>query len=167
MSGSTPCSAHVGLRDMVIADLDEVMPIEQQSYEFPWTRGHFSDSLQSGYLLQVLCDESGALVGYMVAMHGVDETHLLNLTVAPAWRRRGLAQRLLAVLNQQARRAGAHQIWLEVRASNEAAQQLYLREGYLVVGRRPRYYPAHPSPHGREDAVLMSLDLNQWVETGT
>lgn len=165
MSERSSWGPGICMRDMTDADLDAVMVIEQQSYEFPWTRGHFSDSMQSGYLLLVLCDEAGALVAYMVAMHGVEETHLLNLTVAPSWRRRGLAQHLLDDLNQHARRAGANQVWLEVRASNLSAQQLYLRQGYQEVGRRPRYYPAHPAPQGREDAVLMSLDLNQWLGT--
>jgi ribosomal-protein-alanine N-acetyltransferase len=88
-------------------------------------------------------------------MHGVDEMHLLNLTVAPAWQRMGHARLLLDVLEQRCREHHAAALWLEVRAGNRRARQVYQRRGFAEVGLRRHYYPAG---HGtREDAVVMSL----------
>ena len=69
---------------MTVAELSPVVVIEASAYDFPWTRGNFVDSLAAGYLARVLRDASGQVVGYFVAMKGVDEMHLLNLTVDPS-----------------------------------------------------------------------------------
>ena len=97
------------------------------------------------------------LLGYLVAMPGVDEMHLLNVTVAPACRRQGHARHLLDQLSAATRERGLGAIWLEVRASNGSARRLYQSLGYVEQGVRRAYYPAGHSL--REDAVLMSLDL--------
>ena len=68
---------------MTLGRLDEVLAIEQAAYEFPWTRGNFIDSLAARYLAETLMSDTG-VAGYFVAMGGIDEMHLLNLTVAPA-----------------------------------------------------------------------------------
>ena len=150
-------SAEPRLQAITLAQLDEVMLVEQGSYPFPWTRGNFIDSLAAGYWMQSLRGVNAALRGYVVAMPGVDEMHLLNLTVAPAWRRRGLASRMLAALIDECRRVDARTLWLEVRPSNQEALALYATRGFIERGRRRAYYPA---AHGaREDAVVMSLDL--------
>lgn len=136
--------------------LDAVMPVEELAYTHPWTRGNFLDSLQAGYQAQCLC-AGDTLLGYFVAMRGVDEVHLLNLTVAPAWQGQGWARLMLDALATWARGQGAQWLWLEVRASNQRAQQVYQRHGYRRVGERKRYYP--DGPGRREDAVVMSLKL--------
>ena len=69
--------------------LDAVLAVEQRAYSHPWTRGNFIDSLAAGYRAEVLVDTRAGLVGYYVAMAGVDEMHLLNLTVAPEHQGRG------------------------------------------------------------------------------
>ena len=136
--------------------LDEVVAIERTAYDHPWTRGNFVDSLRSGYQAQVL-GVDGVLLGYFVAMKGVDEVHLLNLTVAPAYQRQGWGRVILDALALWARGQGAQWLWLEVRISNTRAQRMYERHGYRRVGERKSYYPA---AHGeREDAVVMSLKL--------
>ncbi len=96
-------------------------------------------------------------LGYFVAMMGVDEVHLLNITVAPAYQKQGWARVLLDALALWARGRGAQWLWLEVRVSNERALHVYQAHGFRRVGERKRYYPA---PAGqREDAVVMSLPL--------
>ena len=145
------------LRTMNALDLDAVMAIEAQAYSFPWTRGNFVDSLAAGYRAEMLAGNHCGIVGYFVAMPGFGEMHLLNLTVAPAWQRQGLARRLLDALEERCRDAGLPMLWLEVRASNERARQLYRRRGFSEVGLRRGYYPA---PQGtREDAVVMSTPV--------
>ena len=143
------------LRAMTVADLDAVMAVEAGAYSFPWTRGNFIDSLAAGYLALVLASPQDGIVGYLVAMAGVDEMHLLNLTVAPGWQRRGLARELLDALEARCRADGLSMLWLEVRQSNERARALYARRGFAEVGLRRGYYPAPLSK--REDAVVMSL----------
>jgi len=142
---------------MSIADLDAVLAIENSVYEFPWTRGNFIDSLAAGYTAQVLRAADGALAAYCVAMAGVQETHLLNLTVAPAWQHRGLGRALLDALAAHSRAAGAHTLWLEVRESNQRAREVYRRYGFEPVGWRRGYYPA--AAGRREDACVMRLPL--------
>jgi ribosomal-protein-alanine N-acetyltransferase len=140
------------------ADLDRVMPVENAAYAFPWTRGNFVDSLAAGYHARQLRDAAGALAGYYLAMEGVDELHLLNLTVAPAFQRRGLALRLLDDLMAHGRARALHQVWLEVRESNHRAQAIYRRYGFAVIGRRRGYYPA--AQGAREEAIVMGMRLD-------
>jgi ribosomal-protein-alanine N-acetyltransferase len=138
------------------ADLDAVLDIERAVYEFPWTRGNFSDSMHAGYDMQVLMTPQGR-AGYFIAMVGADEMHLLNLTVAPPEQGRGHARYMLDALCALARQHRAAQLWLEVRESNDRAAALYERYGFQRVGMRRGYYPA---PGGtREHAVVMSLAL--------
>jgi ribosomal-protein-alanine N-acetyltransferase len=90
-------------------------------------------------------------------MKGVDEVHLLNITVAPELQGQGWGRLMLDALATWSRGQGAQWLWLEVRASNERAQRLYAHYGYRRVGQRKAYYPA---AHGRrEDAIVMSLAL--------
>ncbi len=150
-----------GLRHeaMSVADLDAVLAIENSVYEFPWTRGNFVDSLAAGYDARTLRLADGALSAYCVAMAGVQETHLLNLTVAPSLQHRGLARSLLDELVAASRAAGALWLWLEVRESNQRAREVYRRYGFAQVGKRRAYYPATASR--REDACVMRLTLNE------
>ncbi|WP_298930489.1 ribosomal protein S18-alanine N-acetyltransferase [uncultured Ramlibacter sp.] len=136
--------------------LEAVLAIEQLAYEHPWTRGNFTDSLRAGYQAQVL-HAADTVLGYFVAMQGVDEVHLLNITVAPAHHGQGWGRVMLDALAVWARGQGAQWLWLEVRAGNQRAQQIYERHGYRRVGERKNYYPA--AQGRREDAVVMSLKL--------
>ena len=145
------------LHDLTPARLDAVMAVEVAAYSFPWSRGNFIDSIAAGHLARVLTDAQGATLGYFVAMGGVDEMHLLNITVAPAVQGRGHARRMMDALIAQCRAEAAHALWLEVRESNERARAIYERMGFTQQGRRKGYYPA---PFGsREDAIVMSLRL--------
>ena len=145
------------LRPITIDMLDAVLAIEVEAYSFPWTRGNFIDALAAGYVTRALLASDGEMLGYFIAMPGVDEMHLLNVTVAPVSQGRGHARRLLAQLYRQCRALGLGAVWLEVRESNARARALYLGEGFAEAGRRRDYYPA---PQGRhEDAILMTKVL--------
>lgn len=138
------------------ARLDEVLAIEQSAYAQPWSHGNFTDSLRSGYQAQLLVAD-GTILGYFVAMKGVDEVHLLNITVAPAYQAQGWGRVMLDALAIWSRGQGAQWLWLEVRVSNARALQIYERHGYRRVGERRGYYPAANGL--REDAVVMSYKL--------
>ena len=149
------------LRPMVVPELDAVMAIEVASYAYPWSRGNFIDSLAGGYPARVLFDAQGEMLGYFVAMTGVDEMHLLNVTVAPAVQGRGHGSFLIGALAALCRENHAQQLWLEVRQGNERARTLYGRLGFTTVGGRKNYYPAPLSR--REDAVVMSLQIEPMI----
>jgi ribosomal-protein-alanine N-acetyltransferase len=138
-------------------ELDRLLAIETVAYPFPWSRDNFVDSLAAGYLARKRVDAEGRWLGYMVAMAGVDETHLLNLTVAPQFQRQGHARAMLDELVRWSRERAARRLWLEVRESNLRAQALYRRYGFRELGLRRGYYPAGPA--GRENAVVMSLNM--------
>jgi ribosomal-protein-alanine N-acetyltransferase len=143
------------LAPMREADLAEVMAIESTVYTHPWTRGNFADSLRAGY--QCCTWRSGAeLLGYFVLLVGAGEGHLLNLSIAAARQRHGHGSALLGEAMRLARRRGAQQLFLEVRPSNGGAKALYERFGFRQVAVRRGYYPAHG---GREDALVLALDL--------
>ena len=145
------------LLPMTVASLDQVLAIEQLAYEFPWTRGNFIDSLHAGYVAWRLQAPPALMLGYFIAMQGVDEMHLLNITVAPAHQGRGHARFMLDALCDMARRIDAQQLWLEVRMSNARAREVYERYGFRSVGVRKAYYPAAGGI--RENALVMSLAL--------
>ena len=148
-------SMEAGFEPMSESRLDEVVAIERRAYAHPWTRGNFLDSLRSGYEAQLLC-AGDTIIGYFVAMQGVDEVHLLNITVDPGHQGQGWGRVLLDALALWARAQHSQWLWLEVRTSNARAQQVYQRYGYRRVGERKNYYPAE---HGREDAIVMSYRL--------
>lgn len=138
------------------SDLESVVAVEQTAYSHPWTLGNFRDALRTGYAAFKL--EAGEhLVGYMVAMQVIDEVHLLNITVAPAFQKQGWAQALLQYLKLWSLQQGAHCLWLEVRQSNERALKLYQAFGFEQVGLRKDYYPA--SRTTRESAVVMRMTI--------
>ena len=146
-------------RPMTEADIPAVLAMEVDACLHPvhaWTADNYRSSLRAGYWVRVRSDRAGQLVAVVVALDGAGEVHLLNIAVARAWHRRGVAQALLGVLAERCRQQGADTLWLEVRPSNAPAHALYLREGFEVVGRRKGYYPA---PEGREDAIVMKRDI--------
>lgn len=142
-------------RPMCRRDVDEVARIEKEIHPFPWTSGNFLDSLDAGYSCWVY-DFGGSAAGYAVLMLAGEEAHLLNLSVAGIWQRKGMGRKLLLHLIKLAREYGANTMFLEVRPSNAAACGLYDSMGFSEIALRRNYYPA---AKGREDAVLMGLPL--------
>ncbi len=137
--------------------LAQVMQIEHAVYPWPWSETHIADSIKNGYLCLKLMGGADTLLGYMIAMQGVDEVHLLNITVAPEYQRQGWARVMLDSLVLWARGVSAQWLWLEVRVGNARAITVYEAYGFRRVGARKSYYPA---AHGqREDAIVMSYKL--------
>jgi ribosomal-protein-alanine N-acetyltransferase len=137
-------------------DLPEVLAIEVVSFALPWTQEMFENELARGEISQVLVARLvGAgtpppLSGYICVWVVAEELHVNNIAVDPRWRRRGIAGALLEAALEYGRPRGALRAFLEVRASNVAAQALYRQFGFEPAGIRKQYY-AHPI----EDAVVM------------
>jgi ribosomal-protein-alanine N-acetyltransferase len=142
-------------RHMTAADLDAVVAIEQGIYPHPWTGGNFSDSLAAGYPCWIV-ECGGEIAGYCVVAIAAGEAHLLNMSVAAPWQRRGIGREVLGFVLRLARESGAARILLEVRPSNEVARALYAAAGFSAIAARRDYYPA---AGGREDAIVLELVL--------
>ena len=147
----------VFMEPMLAGDLDAVLAIEHKSFSMPWTDTMFLSEMRQGPGSQLLVarleKRPTTIVGYVGYRAVLDEMHVMIVAVAPAWRRRGIAQRMLLEAMEQARQADCARAILEVRASNVGAQQLYYRLGFAPVGVRPKYYQ-RPS----EDALILWRD---------
>lgn len=138
-------------------DVDQVLAIEQASFTMPWSKNLFLSEFRSpliSTLLVALADAPERMVvGYLVYWLVEDEMHILNIAVAPAFRREGISRRLVLAGLKRAFEKGAKRAFLEVRASNEAAQKLYASFGFSGTALRRDYYDM-PT----EDAVIMTLE---------
>lgn len=143
------------IRQMLVTDLDEVIVIEKEVFLFPWTRGNFGDSISSGYHCYVL-ELGGHIFGYGVMTIGLDEAHLLTLSVTAGWQQEGWGEKLLQHFICLAKENHARSVFLEVRKSNLGAARLYERIGFTRIATRSGYYPAMG---GCEDAIVMELTL--------
>ena len=143
-------------RPMREADLDEVVSIEREAYEFPWSREIFRDCLRVGYSCRVL-ESEGTVNAYGMLQIAAGKSRLLNLCVRRRLHRQGLGRRLLALLIEVARSHRTDTVVLEVRPSNAAARCLYRSMGFTRVGVSRGYYPART---GREDAMILALALS-------
>jgi [ribosomal protein S18]-alanine N-acetyltransferase len=144
--------AALSLRPMSSSDISAALSILEESPEAArWSRASLVDSASSGFAWVAELD--GRVSGILVGRVAADEFEILNLAVAKVCRRKGVATRLVTSALESARTAGAPRIYLEVRASNEGAIDLYTRMGFRESGRRRNYY-RNPS----EDAVLLVLN---------
>ena len=143
------------LRPMREEDLEEVSRIEGEAYEFPWTLCIFRDCMRAGYGCWVL-SRPREIVGYGVLSVAAGEAHVLNVCVDIKEQGHGHGRRMMKRLIDLARWHQSQRIFLEVRPSNPRANALYHDLGFNEIGRRPNYYPAK---QGREDAVVMAMEL--------
>lgn len=143
------------MRPLRNEEIAEVAALEARAYEFPWTEGIFRDCVRAGYNCWVLASAE-TIVGYGVLSVAAGEAHILNVCISPDAQGQGYGRRLMRRLMDLARWHSAERVFLEVRPSNPRAIQLYHSLGFNEIGRRPNYYPA---ARGREDAIVMALEL--------
>ncbi len=133
------------------ADLTQVMAIEQKSFADPWTLQSFYREIQENpYSRYLVAYRQERLVAYIGGWLITDQLHITNLAVDPQERGNGLAKKLLDELVRLSRKEGINKATLEVRVSNDAAINLYRKNGFAIVGRRPKYYI-----NNQEDALIM------------
>ena len=142
------------------ADLAQVLAIERESFKSPWSKASFEAELGKPYGgLKVIRlqggDHVGPVLGYICFWLVADELQITNLAVHPEYRRRSIGWHLLLHAIRLGLAAGARFAVLEVDRSNRAARALYEKLGFMVVHKRPCYYP-----ESREDGLVMELKLN-------
>lgn len=146
--------ADVRIRPLQQTDLPRVLEIENASFTTPWRRSTFEGLLRRGDSDLVAAEIAGELIGYAIVWTILDQSELGNVAVRTDHRGRGTGGLLVRTALDRARRRGAHDCFLEVRASNRRAQALYASCGFEVIGRRRRYY-TNPV----EDALVMRAHL--------
>lgn len=145
----------VNFRPMTLDDLDGVLVIEKASFTLPWSREAFYNELvHNRYAKYVVMEHDGRLVGYCGMWVVIDEAHITNVAVLPEYRGKKLGEALMRRMMEMAKQLGAATMTLEVRVSNEVAQSLYRKLGFLNGGIRKRYYPDN-----QEDALVMWVNL--------
>ena len=140
----------IDFRSATADDLPAILTIERGSFSDPWSATTFAETLASPADRCLVATQDGSVVGYGIVRQLGPEAELLNVAVHPSSRRQGLGDALLAEILFGVDAQGGVTVFLEVRASNLAAETLYRRHGFLPVGRRRDYYEAP-----REDALLM------------
>jgi ribosomal-protein-alanine N-acetyltransferase len=142
-------------RRMTLGDVERVMKVEQEVYEFPWTERIFSDCIRVGYYCWLALQRQN-IVGHAVISVTSGESHMLNLSIANEYQRRGFGKQFIEFLVKEAEAKQAQTMLLEVRPSNTAAINCYNAAGFNEIGSRKDYYPA---PEGREDALLFARHI--------
>ena len=151
---SVQAGGELYLRNMTVADIDEVMAIETAAFASPWSRQFFLEELQARHARSVLCQRDGKPIGYVIYWELPGELDIHNVAVHPQFRRQGVARAMLADIIERATSRGFRRMTLEVRKSNDPAQTLYRSLGFEICGLRKGYY----SDNG-EDAWVMERKL--------
>lgn len=136
------------------ADCPTLAALARGAHSHPWSERQYRDSLEAGHDGWLLWSREGEAIACCVISRLFDAAEILDIAVAPRWRRRGVAEALLKQVLAQLP-PEIERVLLEVRASNPAARSLYRKLGFCEDGLRKNYYPAENG--AREDAVLMSL----------
>ena len=147
---------NVQLRRLETHDLDAVETIERESYPTPWSRSMFDAELRKPSSLALGAFTADELLGYAFVSRYVDAWHVMNVAVANAYRRRGIASALLERLFDVTATDPKRGYTLEVRVSNTGAIRLYEQLGFEARGVRRGYYTDN-----REDALIMWREPTQ------
>lgn len=146
------------LRPMTLEDIPQIIAIEKKSFPTPWSAYAFTcelcDNEFAYYFVLTPAENPAVVVGYGGMWIITDEAHVTNIAVSPAFRGKKLGELIISGLMELARAKQAVRITLEVRVSNESAQQLYKRIGFVSAGVRPGYYI-----DTNEDALIMWKEL--------
>ena len=141
---------------MRLRDLGEILKIEKLCFTTPWSKQAFlSELLDNDRAYYLVAKVGDRAVGYIGVWLIAGEGHITNVAVHPDFRRQGIGRKLLLAIEQIALARGHRRMTLEVRTSNEVAQRLYRKLGYVAAGIRRKYYRDND-----EDAIIMWKDLD-------
>jgi ribosomal-protein-alanine N-acetyltransferase len=144
------------IRDATPADAPRLAELERECFPDPWSEAGLEEVLRHATGISVVAEGEGIVQGYVLARAVADQAEILNVAVAPAWRRRGAAKAMLRHVLAALEERGVTEVFLEVRQSNVAALSLYRDLGFRVAGMRPAYY-RRPV----EDALVLRRGLDQ------
>ena len=128
----------------------QIAELEKICFSDPWSEKSIASELENELALWLVALEGDTVAGYIGSQTVVGETDMMNVAVHPDYRRKGIAEALVSQLVEELKALDSHSLTLEVRASNEPAQKLYEKLGFVLVGKRPRYYH-----NPKEDAYIL------------
>lgn len=143
----------ITIRRMTMDDVDGVYAVEIGTFVDAWSRDAFVSDMKNPVARYLVAEQDGKIIGYAGAWVILDESHITNIAVLKKHRGQGTGKRLTYGLLQYLSNLGAAYATLEVRRSNEIAQNLYKSLGFVQLGVRKRYY----ADNG-EDALIMVCD---------
>ena len=138
------------IRTMTAREVPQVAELEKLCFAMPWSEKSVAGELDNPLALWLVAMEGDRLAGYVGSQTVMDETDMMNLAVAPQFRRQGVGEALVNALTASLKELGSRCLTLEVRDSNEAARALYGKLGFTEIGRRRGYYR-----DPREDALIL------------
>lgn len=145
------------IRYMVEDDIKDVLKVEENCFATPWTRIAFINELSNNKFAHYLVLEyNQEIIGYCGIWVIIDEAQITNLAIHSHYRGQRLGKQLLSHSIEFIRMLGAQKLSLEVRASNDVAQNLYRKMGFQAGGIRKNYYTDN-----QEDALVMWVKLNE------
>ena len=145
----------ITIRLMEERDLDAIMEVEKQCFTLPWSREAFYNELhQNRFAHYLILEEDNKVIGYCGAWLVVDEAHITNIAVLPAYQGRGLGKVLLSSMIKECMLQAIKRMTLEVRESNLVAQSLYKKLGFVEGAIRKNYYSDN-----QEDAIVMWVNI--------
>lgn len=136
------------------AHIAQIAALEKQCFSDPWSEVSVRSELSNPLSDWLVAEEDGKLIGYVGSQSVAPEADVMNLAVAPEWRKKGIGRALMKALIAQLHSRGITALFLEVRVGNIPAQNLYRGLEFVEVGRRPKYY-VNPT----EDALILRKEL--------
>ncbi|WP_392553359.1 ribosomal protein S18-alanine N-acetyltransferase [Orbus wheelerorum] len=137
-------------------DLNEAYQVELLCHPIPWSKATFTSNQGDRYLNKKI-SQNNQLVGFLICQVVIDEATLFNIAIHPDFQKQGLGSTLLTQLINELEQQNIHTLWLEVRASNQAAIALYQQMGFNEITIRKNYYP---TAQGNEDAIIMAYTIS-------
>jgi len=135
---------------MNTSHVEAIAQLEEVCFADPWSSKSIASELKNPLSLWVVAVEDGQVAGYAGSQSVLGWADMMNLAVAPEFRRRGVAERLVGELICRLQENEVTCLTLEVRVSNTPAISLYEKMGFSCVGRRPNYYH-----NPKEDALIL------------
>lgn len=147
--------SHIRIRYMTLEDISAVLDVEHQTFAMPWTASAFYYELTSNrFAAYFVAEADQQVIGYCGCWVVIDESQITNVALLPEYRGKSIGEALMRTSMQYARMRGGRRMSLEVRQSNERAQNLYNKLGFTAGGIRENYYT-----NNQEDALVMWVRL--------
>lgn len=144
------------LLPMTMNDIDEVSELDKLCFSIPWSRNSFIDELSNKIAHYYVLRDDDIMIGYCGVWNVAGEGNITNIAVHPDYRRKGCGSMLMERLLTLAKELSLSLLTLEVREGNDAAQALYRKYGFEILGKRPNYYADN-----RETAYIMTIEFNR------
>lgn len=145
----------IEIREMKAQDVPQIAELERICFSDPWSAQSIATELDNSLSCWLVAADGEKVVGYVGSQTVLDGSDMMNIAVAPDFRRKGLAEALVNALIDCLRQRKSRCLILEVRVSNTPAITLYGKLGFVEIGRRKNYYR-----NPKEDALILR---KEWV----